>query len=344
MFKGNPRKLSCIVSDIEVPLERDWLEFDLNGENVTAFTYVWLSTKQGDRGFTTFPAEIFEIFPYVDHVSIQSNLKVLSQNDWKNAINLKTLRLSGNKLSEFMSFNGLKNLKKLELEQNQLSIIRRDFLVGMDKLEELYLGQNGIHSIEDGSFDHANLIFLDLSRNNLTTLSDSVFSKCPKMRAVEIGHNQLTHIGQSMYSLQHVTLIGLSFNHIEDIDLAEFSKMPRLKSLLLESSGFSFVSTSGVSSDQSNNTALELLNIEKNNLTNLDFSKLKTFNGLKSLCILGNPLIKCDQLSAAEIKRVFPNLEKLGWNGAGWQSENFNILTNQLNHLNVTVVMDDKCW
>lgn len=307
----------CIANNIEVPLESTRIEFDHDAEYVNTILTVELNTKEGDRGFTKFPLELFDIFPHMNSVTIQSNVEKLSPTDWTSA----------------------KYLRQLKLGHNQfLTSIPRTLFAGLDNLRILELRYNRIETIEDGAFHGRRLWVIDLSYNKLTTLSDLVFSNVPNLQIINIHHNELIHIGRSIFHAKNASWIDLSYNHIADIDLIEFSKFRKLDSLMLDSSGFSFDSIEGVGNER-NNTCLHSLNICTNNLTNIfDLRKLGMFKGLKDLAILNNPFSNYDQLSAAYIKGILPNLQRLVWDGVGLKCEKYNEMIIQMKLSNITTV------
>lgn len=304
----------CLIN-IDVSLENERLEFDHNSGNIRSITNVVLSTKKGNKGLTEFPFEIFQIFPNISGISIESNLQDISQPQWQKAM----------------------NLRGLNLERNQLTVIRRQMFVGLDKLLKLTLRFNQIHTIENDAFDFKYLWVLDVSYNKLTTLSDTVFSNIPNLVILNMHDNELTHIGQSMYSLRKLSWIDLHLNYIEDIDLAELSKLPLLSSLILWSSGFSFDARKKPD-DSVINTSLNSLDISINNLTNVyDLNQLSVFKRLTSLFLAGNRFTNLEKLSAEYIKEILPNLETVGWDGTGSDCENFNRFIDQCKNFNITV-------
>ena len=71
------------------------------------------------------------------------------------------------------SFQKLKNLKKLNLERNQID---SNGFQGLDNLEELYLGNNNFAKIESNSFQYLNkLKELDLSSNQIEQIDPNEF-------------------------------------------------------------------------------------------------------------------------------------------------------------------------
>lgn len=306
----------CLIN-VDVSLEKEELEFDHNSGNISTITNVILNTTKGYSGLTEFPFEIFQVFPNITCISVESNLEDISQPQWQKAPYLKTLKL----------------------ERNQLTIIRRQMFVGLDKLRKLELRFNKIHEIESDALDDLpHLWVLDLSHNKLTTLSNTVFSKIPKLAVLNMHDNELTHIGRSIYTLRKLQWIDLHRNYIDDIDLAELSKLPLLNSLMLWSSGLSF-DVRKKQDDSFVNTSLDQLDISINNLTNVeDLNQLSVFKRLTSLYLAGNRFTNLEKLSAEFIKGILPNLETLGWDGTGSDCAKFNKFINQCKSFNITII------
>lgn len=365
--RTTPANEICVVTGMEdILLESSRLRFTADAFNVSAITFVQFRTKATDTRFTTFPEEIFEIFPNVASIVVVSNLASLSPDNWpENAKKLKLFYAGSNNISQLSTFNAFDSLEELYLRNNKLKSIRRDTFEAVDKLKWIDLSRNQltiivqgtfvrvkelqlldlsfnqIQTIEDGAFDNPSLETLWLDNNQLTGLSDLVFSKISNLKEISMRSNKLVHIGQSLYSLQNLVTIGLDDNQIEDIDLLGFAKLTRMKKFGLINSGFSFglqkeeIQSSPDVSDK--NLSLESLNIENKILTNVrNLHELRMFNGLKILT-LSVPFTDFDELNAEEIKTFLPNLERLDLDIKRRQCADVRILMDKLQQLNVTL-------
>ena len=77
-----------------------------------------------------------------------------------------------------IDFDGLSNIRTINLDDNNLSSLPDGVFDSLIDLEGLFLGNNDLVSLPDGVFDNAkNLKTLYLQDNNLTVLPDGVFDE-----------------------------------------------------------------------------------------------------------------------------------------------------------------------
>ncbi|XP_076873310.1 leucine-rich repeat-containing protein 52 [Brachyhypopomus gauderio] len=113
----------------------------------------------------------------------------------------------------------------------------------------------------------ADLIYLDCSNNSLTKISMSTFG-----------------------NLRKLAYLDLSFNTITQIEERTFGPLVSLFMLrMTDNPGLSTVHPQAFSE----NKALQVLDLSRNNLTTLNVSSLVTLPALRSLGLSGNPL-RCD--------------------------------------------------
>lgn len=102
----------------------------------------------------------------IEIVMDNNNLeKIDSEIFGPNLINLKTLRLSQNKIVEIQNgaFKNLHNLEYLELSYNRLKSLGKDTFLGLKNLKELYISYNPFNNFDIDTFKHVlNLNRLDI--------------------------------------------------------------------------------------------------------------------------------------------------------------------------------------
>ncbi|XP_045162800.2 toll-like receptor 2 [Mercenaria mercenaria] len=130
-----------------------------------------------------------------------------------------------------------KKLKKLVLDSNDIHVIRPGDLDCLQSLERLYLANNNLAIIENGTFtDGLKAIdYINLVHNNLTTIDTSLFSKVllsDKLRMrVNASWNRITGFTNSAnITIQDVSLltsigIVLTHNNITTVDIPYYFKM-----------------------------------------------------------------------------------------------------------------------
>ncbi|XP_039262601.2 slit homolog 1 protein-like isoform X2 [Styela clava] len=85
-----------------------------------------------------------------------------------------------------------RSIEKIELQGNNISHITRSDFAGLRKLRILYLDENQIVSIEKNSFGENNLLeILRLNNNELTILPENLFSKLRALQRLDLSHNRI---------------------------------------------------------------------------------------------------------------------------------------------------------
>lgn len=127
-----------------------------------------------------------------------NNVTEMKPNTFKKYLNLKTLRLSGNKM-ELSSFclNGLFSLRKLYIINNSIKKIPKEVFK-----------------------DLLNLTLLDLSQNNLTILDhNETFSSLRQLEVLNLSRNSLTSLSYALVEpLKNLVVLDISYNKLRDID------------------------------------------------------------------------------------------------------------------------------
>ncbi|NXR45711.1 TLR1 protein, partial [Hippolais icterina] len=103
------------------------------------------------------------------------------------AESLSELDLSSNQLADAVFECLPVNIKKLSLQNNQISNIPRG-MVKLESLEELNLASNRLADLPECS-GFASLQFLNIEMNSILTPSADFFQSCPRVRELQAGHN-----------------------------------------------------------------------------------------------------------------------------------------------------------
>jgi Leucine-rich repeat (LRR) protein len=146
-----------------------------------------------------------------------NNLNDLPDNLFSNLVHLEELNLSvnllGNRLKSVL-FRGLKNLKCLNLNSNQLSTLDSEIFSG------LY-----------------NLLFLDLGNNKLSSVSTSLFMNLTKLAILNLGFNKLTDFKEDnryvFSSMKMLAVLCLNNNLIHNFVDGLFDDLVNLRVLTL---------------------------------------------------------------------------------------------------------------
>ncbi|NXM94700.1 TLR1 protein, partial [Sylvia borin] len=100
---------------------------------------------------------------------------------------LSELDLSSNQLADAVFECLPVNVKKLSLQNNQISNVPRE-MVELKSLEELNLASNRLADLPECS-GFASLQFLNVEMNSILTPSADFFQSCPRVRELQAGHN-----------------------------------------------------------------------------------------------------------------------------------------------------------
>ncbi|NXW68567.1 TLR1 protein, partial [Hirundo rustica] len=103
------------------------------------------------------------------------------------AESLSELDLSSNQLADAVFECLPANVKKLSLQNNQISNVPRG-VAALKSLEELNLASNRLADLP-GCSGFASLQFLNVEMNSILTPSADFFQSCPRVRELQAGHN-----------------------------------------------------------------------------------------------------------------------------------------------------------
>lgn len=339
---------------------------DIHEANVLNFVDAgeWNNTLHLDIPSTSnvsvFPSGIFQRFQLLSELRIESGLKWIAKDDFKDADNLTILDIHNNNLHtlpanvfqyadglveislsqnqlttiEDYAFNKLNNLDVIYMQNNSLTVLKRNTFAGALKLRALQLENNRIESIEDGALNLPELKYIFLSHNRIQSLSDNVFRGAPKLASIALAANQLSHIGKSFQDCIQLTAVVLDHNHIDDIDLVAFEKLPKLLQLSLKNSGFRW---RDVDQWPASPSAIIYLDISHNGLTGSDaLTRLEYFSNLEELDLGENNFSELNGF--ANTKKKFPNLATLGLSGNLFICAKLRLVLNSLMSQEVTVL------
>ena len=240
---------------------------------------------------------------------------IRSLKDLGHAVNLTTLILSDNAISNVSALSGLTNLIELDIDNNPLSEVS---LSGLPNLRSLELENHTLSEVSLSGL--SNLKRLILSRNTISKLSlsglpnletsligfgSNVFtevslSDIPDLERLRLSDNVLTKV--SLSGLPNLTL--LDFQNCAISDVSFLSGLANLTTLSLENNAISDVSPLSYLAN------LTTLNLENNSIS--DVSSLSGLLGLTRLDLSNNALTEVSlDLSLLELPIIYPSLTRL---------------------------------
>jgi Leucine-rich repeat (LRR) protein len=284
------------------------------------------------------PSVVFRRFPKIQYAEFKPDVKVLSQNDFKDATDLYFLKLDGNHLKvipkevfasatsldivdltsnaitdvEDYAFSGAPVLNWIKMNKNNLTIIRKNTFAGAPKLGRIELKDNQIAVVEDGAFDSTSLKEIFFESNRMKQLQDNIFRNTPNLMLAYFGSNGMTEIGQAFYNLKNMVAVGFRGSQLKNVDLYAFVKSnPKLMHIYLENSEFQFPSDPQKGEALTNDLSLFLTNNSISNSNVLEH--LEAFTNLEFLDIAFNNINQIDGMETIKLK--FPKLEAIAYPG-----------------------------
>uniref|UniRef100_A0A3Q2VVV6 Toll-like receptor 13 n=1 Tax=Haplochromis burtoni TaxID=8153 RepID=A0A3Q2VVV6_HAPBU len=173
------------------------------------------------------------------------------------------------------------NAVSLNLSSNDLSNISRMYLRGLSKLEALYVKNNWILQIDDGTFaDVVELKVLDLGENLLTALTKNMFQGLSKLETLSLNSNNISFISPVVFQpLVIIRSVDLSNNFLHQIKAVDYIfKLPTLQHLIITYNTFSSFQSDDLHVNTSNLLTLSLDSVKKFSITRDIFPHLQSLD------------------------------------------------------------------
>uniref|UniRef100_A0AAX7SQ93 TIR domain-containing protein n=1 Tax=Astatotilapia calliptera TaxID=8154 RepID=A0AAX7SQ93_ASTCA len=173
------------------------------------------------------------------------------------------------------------NSVSLNLSSNDISNISRMYLRGLSKLEALYVKNNWILQIDDGTFaDLVELKVLDLGENLLTALTKNMFQGLSKLDTLSLNSNNISFISPVVFQpLVILRSVDLSNNFLHQIKAVDYIfKLPTLQHLIITYNTFSSFQSDDLHVNTSNLLTLSLDSVKKFSITRDIFPHLQSLD------------------------------------------------------------------
>ncbi|XP_044018629.1 chaoptin-like [Aphidius gifuensis] len=272
-----------------------------------------------------------EAFSEVGHsLQILKLAHALSMNEipsksFKDLTNLQYLDMSNNKIRTMPdnSFHFLKRIKKIELQDNEISEIKKGTFQGdiHSTLEEIDFSFNRISNLQIHTFvDLSSMSLINLADNNIENINRRAFMNMNRLKYINLRGNKIKLIAdESFQNLPDLEFLDLSYNKLTEFDFGWFDQVGTLSSFKVNSSHNSIIKlkielstlstpnsmyfTSG-GIIQSN---IRVLDLSHNNITEIDKFYFRPVEySLTHLYLSNNQLTNMTQL-------IFGNLAHLQW-------------------------------
>lgn len=240
--------------------------------------------RMNNMKFETFKSGWAYSIQNISYLSLASNnLKSLGPDLLKSSLNLISLDLSNNQLSDLNELTKAiqpvkKNLKELRLNANLIENLI-DF-TEMDNLELLDLSQNKIEQISEttfGSLRHLNYLYL--TANKLRVLNQNLFQKSENLITLLLNKNYLS-IMPNIVSLNKLQILDVSeqngnLKHVPDFAFERRNVLGNSLSIYLNSNEISLFGNKTFCSRYSTVPEIHNINLSFKSMKKLDKCALK---------------------------------------------------------------------
>jgi len=286
------------------------------------------SVQCSDENLTEIPSPLP---PSTTQLSLPSNrltrLTKLAFDKTGITKNLKVLNLMDNQITKIESsvFEDMISLKELYLLNNTINKLSMKTFEGLKHLQVLDLSRNKLKVIENKIFHQlVDLMKLHLWGNDLERLEDSAFYGLINLETLTLGDNKLMKIpSESFTNLQNLQNLELLNLPIQEIQKDAFKTLKKLKKLHISN----WSSLRQINQDAfvglSNLTYLSLISCSLNKLSEASLSPLTS---LKQLNLAQNPNLKLKSANFRHLK----SLEELYLSHTGlhsFQESPFSFMT-----------------
>ena len=180
----------------------------------------------------------------------ECNIRNITKENFENLTNLVTVRLqkqnSGLSFADSSVFQGLKNLARVNLNENKMSSLPGGIFANLSKLT-----------------------FVSLNDNPLSTLPGDLFQNSPNVESFLLGNTQLSkevlaEIGEGKFG-KNMTSLGIEGTPIQDLKIGFFSGLPKLANLAIKNCEINYIRA-----DVLKGTKIKDIDFEGNPIKNID--------------------------------------------------------------------------
>ncbi|XP_076345606.1 toll-like receptor 2 isoform X2 [Tachypleus tridentatus] len=175
------------------------------------------------------------------------NRLFLENNSFSTLKNLEYLNLASNPIKSSINrlyFNGLENLKELDLSSSLITKIEDFAFESLKSLERLLLNNNNIIDLNNNTFHGlTNLTYLFIRSNNLILRSYSYpFHKMPSLEVLILSDNNIRLLDSATFSRSsNLELLFLSNNFVAPWNDSLFENNPKLRVLRFKKNNIRYV-------------------------------------------------------------------------------------------------------
>ncbi|KZS07310.1 chaoptin [Daphnia magna] len=262
-------------------------------------------------GYQAFPAQLFTASDVpLKRLDLSQNGVVLITEKLLDGIGdtLEDINLSQNSLGDQLNpifstseFHNLKQLKRIDLSDNDLKALDDFIFKGCDRLQELRLERNSLTRVPTGTLKEVKTLQrLNLEHNNIGAIGNEAFALQTSLRSLNMSHNVIANIDMTaLKGLSQLQKMDLSFNKISRLSERLFQDVPVLQDVDLSNNFLSSIPTSltGLPS-------LKRLSLSANLIQNLDSGALGELPSLEYLDVSRNNIAELPNGTLSRMSRL----------------------------------------
>ncbi len=290
-----------------------------------------------DNAIISFPS--INQLEFLTHLDISDNNINQLGDDLSGLSKLKTLNAQNNEICDLSTLDDLISLEKLNLSNNDLGCggifvsPNFDSLENAPNLEELYLDNNNLTSIEGLRGRDINLEILYINDNNLTDITP--IGEYTGIVELYLNNNNINNI-DDLSGMTGLTVVDLSNNNID-----EFSDLLIIPNLI--DINLSFNNITAIPDISTSWSSLSVLDLSSNILT--DTSGVNGHPTLESLILYNNGLIELEGISnLPELDNlvIFDEVLELELDPLDVNPNSISIIRNSFNNLESLLLQEDN--
>ncbi|KAF7471153.1 toll-like receptor 3 [Marmota monax] len=237
-----------------------------------------------------------------------NNIQHLSSHSFYGLSNVRYLNLKGSftkqgislaslpQIDDF-SFQWLKCLEYLNMEDNNLPGIKSNMFTGLVNLRYLILSNSftSLQTLTNETFlslAHSPLLLFNLTKNKISKIESGAFSWLGHLKVLDLGLNEIGQelTGQEWRGLENIYEIYLSYNKYLQLTSNSFALVPSLQRLMLRRVALRNLENSPSPFSPLHN--LTILDLSNNNIANINDELLKGLEKLEILDLQHNNLAR----------------------------------------------------
>ncbi|XP_049721238.1 toll-like receptor 3 [Elephas maximus indicus] len=251
----------------------------------------------------------FAWLPHLEYLTLENNnIEHLSSRSFYGLLNVRYLNLKRSftkqstslaslpKIDDF-SFQWLKYLEHLNMEDNNFPGIKNNMFTGLIRLKYLSLSSSftSLPTLTNETFlslANSPLLILNLTRNKISKIESGAFSWLGHLEVLDLGLNEIGQelTGQEWRGLGNIVEIYLSYNKYLQLTSNSFALVPSLQQLMLRRVACKNVDISPSPFCSLRN--LTILDLSNNNIANINEDMLEGLDKLEILDLQHNNLAR----------------------------------------------------